>query len=245
MKRFLKTYWKTLLFFAVIGMIGGFCVGLYALDSYPAEMQQEILAQGLTRPMLGVVSAFQAAAYGLILGAIGIALAKKVGLWKDEVHFEKKPLTAAVIVSLIGGLAMILLDIFFFGRFSRPILDSYLVKPSLVFILGSVTYGAVIEEVMLRLFMMSLIPLGNIMPKAQRNSAFGLRTKWSTANDHCWQQSQRIGGYIMVVTGFVGVILTAVLPAAWCGFVMLALIIAMTVGCTWASYRIYMRSQVQ
>ena len=89
----------------------------------------------------------------------------------------------------------------------------------------------------------SFIPLGNIMPKAQRNSAFGLRTKWSTANDHCWQQSQRIGGYIMVGTGIVGVILTAILPAQWGGIALLALIIAMTIACTWASWRIYMKSQ--
>ena len=89
----------------------------------------------------------------------------------------------------------------------------------------------------------SFIPVGNIMPKAQRNSAFGLRTKWSTTNDHCWQQSQRIGGYIMVGTGIVGVILTAILPAEWGGIALLALIIAMTIACTWASWRIYMKSQ--
>lgn len=157
MKKFLKNYWKTLLFFAVVGLIGGFCVGLYALDSYPADMQQQILSQGLTSELLGVVSGIQSAGYGILLGALGILPAKKVGLWKDETNFEKKPVIAAVMVSLIGGLAMILLDVFIFGKYSQAIRDSYLVKPSLVFILGSVTYGAVIEEVMLRLFLMSLI----------------------------------------------------------------------------------------
>ena len=155
MKNFLKIYWKTLLFFAVVGLIGGFCVGLYALDSYPADMQQQILSQGLTRELLGIVTAFQAAGYGVVLGTIGIFLAKKVGLWKDEVKCEKKAVLAAVIVAVIGGLAMILMDLFFFGNYSQAIRDSYLVKPTLVFILGSVTYGAVIEEVMLRLFLMS------------------------------------------------------------------------------------------
>lgn len=100
-------------------------------------------------------------------------------------------------------------------------------------------------KLILLLLAASLIPIGNAMPKAQRNSLFGLRTKWSMANDHCWQQSQRIGGYIMVATGSLGVILTAVLPAMAGGFVMLGLIAAMTIGCVWASYRIYMRSQVQ
>lgn len=97
----------------------------------------------------------------------------------------------------------------------------------------------------LMLLTASFIPLGNIMPKAQRNGAFGLRTKWSMANDHCWQQSQRIGGYLMVATGILGVILTAVLPVEWGGYAFLVLIIAMTVICTYASHRIYMRSQNQ
>ena len=52
---------------------------------------------------------------------------------------------------------MILLDIFYFANYSQAIADSYLTKPSVVFMLASVTYGAVIEEVMMRLFAMSLV----------------------------------------------------------------------------------------
>ena len=29
MKQFVKKYWKTLLFFAIAGLVGGFCTGLY------------------------------------------------------------------------------------------------------------------------------------------------------------------------------------------------------------------------
>ena len=109
--------------------------------------------------------------------------------------------------------------------------------------------GSGLDDLTTKLIMMlltaSFVPMGNMMPKAQRNSAFGLRTKWSMANDHCWQQSQRIGGYIMVLTGILGTILTAVLPAAWGGFVLLALIFVMTIACISASYHIYMKSQVQ
>lgn len=36
-------------------------------------------------------------------------------------------------------------------------MDSYAVKPTVPYLLASVTYGAVIEEVLLRLFLMSLI----------------------------------------------------------------------------------------
>ena len=157
MKAFIKAYWKTLLFFAVVGLIGGYFTGLYALESYPPEMQQELLAQGMNATMLGLVSALQSAGYGLVLGAAGIWLGKKVGLWKDERHITKKPLLAALIISLIGGLALILPDLLFFGKYEQALLDVYATKPTVPYLLATVTYGAVIEEVMLRLFMMSLV----------------------------------------------------------------------------------------
>lgn len=157
MKNFIKSHWKTLVFFTLSGVIGGFCVGLYLMDSYPPEIVAQIQAQGLTPFLLGLVSACQAAAYGLILGALGILLAAKVGLWKNETKFGKKPLTAAVTVAIIGGAGIILPDLLYFGNHIPAVADSYLVKPTLVFIIGSVIYGGIIEEVMLRLFFMSLL----------------------------------------------------------------------------------------
>lgn len=157
MKAFIKNYWKTLLFFAVVGLIGGYTVGLYQLDSYPEEMKQELYAQGLNDTLLGLVTAVQSAGYGLFLGAAGIWLGKKVGLWKDERHITKKPLLAAIIIAVIGGLALILPDLLIFGKYEPALLDMYAVKPTVPFLLATVTYGAVIEEVMLRLFMMSLV----------------------------------------------------------------------------------------
>jgi len=157
MKAFVKNYWKTLLFFAVVGLIGGYTVGLYQLDSYPEEMKQELYAQGLNDTLLGLVTAVQSAGYGLFLGAAGIWLGKKVGLWKDERHITKKPLLAAVIIAVIGGLALILPDLLIFGKYEPALLDMYALKPTVPFLLATVTYGAVIEEVMLRLFMMSLM----------------------------------------------------------------------------------------
>ena len=154
---FINTYWKTLLFFAVVGAIGGFAVGLYLMDSYPADVQQQIMEQGLNDVLLGVVSAVQAMFYGVILGAAGILLAKKIGIWKDERSLTKKPLILTGIISILGGIVMILSDILFFGKYSTAIMDSYAQKPTLVYMFGMVTYGAVIEEIMLRLFLMSLI----------------------------------------------------------------------------------------
>ena len=155
-KNFAKTYWKTLLFFALAGLVGGFLVGIFLMDSYPAEVQQQILDQGINDMMLGAITAVQSVGYGLVLGAVGIVLGKKIGVWKDETHITKKPLMIAIAISVVGGLVMILSDMLFFGRYCEPIMASYAAKPTLAFFAGAVIYGAVIEEVMLRLFMMSL-----------------------------------------------------------------------------------------
>ena len=152
MADFVKKYWKTTLFFALAGLIGGFFVGLFLLDSYPEEIRLQLAEQGIGNVLLGVITAVQSAFYGIVLGAAGIFLGKKVGLWKDERKLEKKPLTMTAITAVVGGMAMILLDLFFFAGYSDVIRDSYGVKPTVAFILGSVIYGGVIEEVMLRLF---------------------------------------------------------------------------------------------
>ena len=154
---FVKKYWKTILFFAVCGLVGGFFVGLYQLDSYPEEIRQEILSQGISNVLLGAISAVQAAGYGLVLGAAGIFLGKKTGLWKDERKLEKKPLTCTAIVAILGGMLLILPDLLIFGNYSEVVRDSYAVKPTASYMLAAVIYGGVIEEVMLRLFFMSLL----------------------------------------------------------------------------------------
>lgn len=157
MADFLKKYWKTLLFFVLAGLVGGFFVGLYQLDSYPEEIRQEIATQGIDPVLLGIITAVQAAGYGLVLGAVGILLGKKTGLWKDERKLEKKPLILTAIVAILGGMLLILSDLLFFGNYSEVIRESYAVKPTVTYILAAVVYGGVIEEVMLRLFFMSLL----------------------------------------------------------------------------------------
>lgn len=165
MIEYIKTYWKTILFFGLAGLFGGFFTGVYLLDSYPAETRQQLIMQLAMKGIdsvtpevfIGIITAVQAAGFGLALGFLGIMLSKKTELWDDERKLEKKPLIAAAIVSVLGGLLMLLPDIFFFSNYSDAIKASYESKPTIMNMLASVTYGAVIEEVMMRLFAMSLI----------------------------------------------------------------------------------------
>jgi len=105
--------------------------------------------------------------------------------------------------------------------------------------------GTLGEKALCLLLTASLIPIGNIMPKAERNSLFGLRTKWSMANDWCWQQSQRLGGYASVLLGIIGTLLTALCPASWGGYLALAVIILLLVISLYGSYRIWKYDQAR
>lgn len=172
MEKFIRSYWKTLLFFVIIGLVGGFFVGLYVLDSYPEKLREQAYAEGLNDFLIGIITAVQSAGYGLVLGTVGILLAKNLGLWRDERSITVKPLLFTIIISVIGGLTLILSDIFFFAKYSEVIANSYAVKPTLPYLIATVTYGAVIEEVMLRLFMMSLIAF--ILKKLTRKEGAGI-----------------------------------------------------------------------
>lgn len=47
----------------------------------------------------------------------------------------------------------------------------------------------------------SIIVIGNIMPKARMNSLIGLRTKWSMKNEAIWKKCQRFGGISFIAGG--------------------------------------------
>ncbi len=159
MRAFLKKHLKTLLFFAIIGAIGGYFTGLFVLDSYPAEIREQVLADAGSVEVLGAVTAAQSVGYGIVLGALGIFIAEKLGLWKNERKLTLRPLVYTGTVAFVSGLAIILADIFYFANVNQAIADSYIAKPTVPFIIASVLYGGVIEEVMLRLFWMSLVAL--------------------------------------------------------------------------------------
>lgn len=156
MKELIKTNLKYLIFLAVFGLVGGYFTALYSVQILTQEMLDEVLVQVGSIDVLIIITTIQTLSYALILGIMGKILARKIGLWRN-VTFNKKGNIELVLVSLVGGAAFILLDVLIFGSFSEVIKDSYAIKPTFEYIIASVTYGAVIEEVMLRLFFMSLI----------------------------------------------------------------------------------------
>mgnify|MGYP003298116272 CR=1 FL=1 len=158
MREIIKNNLKFLVFLTIFGLVGGYFTALYSIETLSNEMLEDAISQVGSVDTLIIVTTLQSLGYALILGIIGKVLAKKIGLWRD-VEFNKKGNIELILVTLVGGTAFILFDVFIFGSFSEVIKNSYAIKPTLEYIIASVTYGAVIEEVMLRLFFMTLIAL--------------------------------------------------------------------------------------
>ena len=89
-----------------------------------------------------------------------------------------------------------------------PALSVYI---SGVFMMLSLGYDNLIGAIFSVLFGTMFIVFGNYTPKAVRNRTFGVKIKWTLANDENWVATHRITGKVWVITGIV-VLLGAFLP---------------------------------
>ena len=156
MKEIIKSNIKYLIFLFVFGLIGGYFTAIYSVQSLSPELLNEALQEIGSIDILYVILTLQSVGYALILGIIGKILAKKIGLWR-KLEFSKKAIIEILLVTVLGGIVFIMTDNLIFNNYSEVIKNSYSAKPTLEYIIASLTYGGVVEEIMLRLFFMSLI----------------------------------------------------------------------------------------
>ena len=156
MKAAIKNNLKYIIFLAICGLVGGYFTGIYTLQSLSPELLNEALGEFENVEIIYVVTAIQGLIYAVVLGMIGKALAGKIGLWK-KLEFSKKAIIEIILVTIIGGIVFVLADHLIFNNFSAIIKESYAAKPTIECIIASIIYGGVVEEVMLRLFFMSLM----------------------------------------------------------------------------------------
>lgn len=138
-----------------IAIIAGVFVGYYQLDTLADEVIAEFVAQVGSTDVLIVVGAVQTAGYALFCGFFGFLLADKLGLWKP-IRFEKRKLTVTLAISVIGGIVFSL-DHWVFGSMIDGIQAANAASLTVSGVIASVLYGGIIEEVLMRLFFMSLI----------------------------------------------------------------------------------------
>ncbi len=118
------------------------------------EIRQLLLVQfGGYAQYLAIV-VVQTMLYAAVCGFFGYILADKTGLLKPFI-LEKKKLAVSGIVTLVCGVVFGL-DYWIFGTHIPEVADSC---QNITYsnVIASVLYGGIIEEVMMRLFLMSLI----------------------------------------------------------------------------------------
>lgn len=138
-----------------IAVAAGIFVGFYQLDIYSDEALAEMTAQFGGKDILIVIGVVQTVIYTLFCGFFGYLLADKIGLWKP-IKPEKKKLTVTLGISVLGGI-LLSLDYWTFGSVIDGVQEGSASGLTGSGIIASVLYGCVIEEVMLRLFFLSLI----------------------------------------------------------------------------------------
>jgi uncharacterized membrane protein len=84
-----------------------------------------------------------------------------------------------------------------------------------------------------------IIYMGNYMGKLRRNFWAGIRTPWTLVNETVWERTHRFGGWLFVVTGLQGIVLSFVPSVNMWGIVTLLLLDTVLL-CVY-SYLIYRR----
>ena len=157
-KEFISKNVKYLIFLILVGIVGGIFAGIYTLEITDPTLLEEALAEIGSKEAFIVVYVVQIIGYALFCGIVGKILANKIGLWR-EVKLESKSTFVSVISGLGAGAAMMALELLWFANVSDVIKASYEVPPTISNFIASLVYGGIVEELMLRLFLMSLIAL--------------------------------------------------------------------------------------
>lgn len=160
MKRLLTKYraalWFTLTLLP-IAAAAGYLVIRYQLDMYDDATREMLLAQAGSMENVLLVGTMQSVLYGAVCGFAGYILADKLGLMRP-IRFEKAPLLRTLAVSVALGL-LFSLDYWTFGNWlpGTAVRDSAAAGLTGFGWSSAILYGGVMEEIMMRLFLMSLL----------------------------------------------------------------------------------------
>lgn len=128
---------------------------LYQFEMYPPEILEEAVAQVGSMAIVWIITVIQNVGLIMFCCIFGCILAEKLGLWKP-IKFEKRSLTVTLILSVIAGI-IFSLDPWTFGNLIDGIKESTAAGMTVYGIIASILYGGIIEEILMRLFVMSMI----------------------------------------------------------------------------------------
>lgn len=95
-----------------------------------------------------------------------------------------------------------------------------------------------INQLVCGLLGLSMVVVGNIMPKLRMNSLMGLRTGWSMKNETTWKKSQRFGGISFIAAGILMMAACCLTKEIACIGISLGILILVSIVDVYYTYRI-------
>lgn len=157
----LKKFKKPLIFTLIllpIALIGGFFTSIYLEETYDPAALAEMLSQAGIPDIntLHIITAVQTAGQMLLMGFFGYILAEKTGLLKSF-KISKSGLIPTIILTVIGSIVFIALEYGVFANLIPEVAATCEAKPTIAYMISCLTYGGVLEEIMMRWFLLSLL----------------------------------------------------------------------------------------
>jgi len=143
---------RSSLIFATIGIIASVCAGLYQISMFNEEVKQQIVSQLGSMEALIPIAALQGGVITFLATFIGLKIARKVNL-NQAFKFSKGALILAILIGLITALIITGSDSFIFAKYLPAKITTYEFSP--IYLITGILYGGIIEEILLRLLVMS------------------------------------------------------------------------------------------
>jgi hypothetical protein len=157
MKKILQSNdFKISLLFTAIGLIASICVAYYQISLFSEAIRQEIISRLGSVQALIPIAGLQGAFITFAATLIGLKAAAKTNL-KLNFKFNKESAALAVFIGLATALIIAGSDRFIFAEYLPTAITTYTFSP--IYLISGVLYGGIIEEILLRLLVMSLFVL--------------------------------------------------------------------------------------
>lgn len=126
----------------------------------------------------------ETAGFGLLM----ILLAKLAGKVEEKNNKNKNNENITLTIGLVILIVFNALDYYFIYAALNNVTD-----------LSEIPVD--IYSLVVLLFGIALVIIGNILPKTRKNSLIGFRTAWTMKNDITWKKCQLFGGITMIISG--------------------------------------------
>jgi hypothetical protein len=138
-----------------IAVIAAYFTALYSIDLYPPETLEAMIAQVGSEAVLIAGMMVQTVILIFLCSFFGYILSNKIGLCRP-LRFEKGKLLRVLPLTILCGV-LLSLDYWTFGNWIPGIQECDSALLGVNSVLCEILYGGVLEEIMIRLFVMSLL----------------------------------------------------------------------------------------